>query len=83
MHRLFLSCLLRRDTCVQATEFKNELDHQRKVQLFFSIMLTLLEHQVVQLKQQCAPAALAANPGQDIERQFDRVAVAIRVSDLT
>ena len=71
------------DMRLQAAEFKNEVDHQRKVQLFFSILLTLLEHQLLQLREQCTPAALAASPSQDIESKFDYVAAAIRVSALT
>lgn len=65
---------------MQAAQFKAEQDHQRKVQLFFLIMLALLEQQLLDLKERCTPAALTADPSLDIEAQFGRVATAIRVS---
>ena len=65
---------------LQAASFKSEQDHQRKVQLFFSIMLTLLEQRVLDLKELCTPAALAADPTLDVEDKFGRIADAIRVS---
>ena len=65
---------------VQATRFVEEANHQRKVQLFFTITLTLLEHQLLELKQKCSPAALAADPRTDVEAMFSRIANAIKVS---
>lgn len=65
---------------VQATRFVDEANHQRKVQLFFTITLTLLEHQLLNLKQKCSPAALAADPRTDVEAMFNRIANAIKVS---
>ena len=65
---------------VQAAQFKSAQDHQHKVQLFFSIMLTLLEHQLLDLKERCTPAALATDPKLDVEGKFDRIAAAIKVS---
>lgn len=57
-----------------------ERNHQRKVQLFFTITLTLLEHQLLNLKQKCSPAALAADPRTDVEAMFSRIANAIKVN---
>ena len=65
---------------VQATRFVEEANHQRKVQLFFTITLTLLEHQLLNLKQKCSPAALAADPRTDVEAMFNRITNAIKVS---
>ncbi len=64
---------------VQATRFVEEANHQRKVQLFFTITLTLLEHQLLNLKQKCSPAALAADPRTDVEAMFSRITNAIKV----
>ncbi|KAL0050961.1 hypothetical protein WJX82_011093 [Trebouxia sp. C0006] len=63
----------------QATRFVEEANHERKVQLFFTITLTLLEHQLLNLKQKCSPAALAADPRTDVEAMFSRIANAIKV----
>ncbi len=65
---------------VQATRFVEETNHQRKVQLFFTITLTLLEHQLLNLKQKCSPATLAADPRIDVEAMFSRITNAIKVS---
>ncbi len=65
---------------VQATRFVEEANHERKVQLFFTITLTLLEHQLLNLKQKCSPAALAADPRTDVEAMFSRIANAIKAS---
>ena len=65
---------------MQAARFEEEGDCQRKVQLFFTITLTLLENQLLDLKQKCSPAALAADPGTDVEAMFGRIANAIKVS---
>ncbi|DBA77116.1 TPA: hypothetical protein ACH3X1_009695 [Trebouxia sp. C0004] len=62
-----------------ATRFVEEGNHQRKVQLFFTITLTLLEHQLLNLKQKCSPAALAADPKMDVEAMFSRIVNAIKV----
>ena len=65
---------------VQATRFVEEANHERKVQLFFTITLTLLEHQLLNLKQKCSPAALAADPRTDVEAMFSRIANAIKAN---
>ena len=64
---------------LQAARFLEERNHQRKVQLFFTITLTLLEYQLLNMKQKCSPAALAADPRTDVEAMFSRVANAIKV----
>ena len=57
-----------------------EGNHQRKVQLFFTITLTLLDHQLFNLRQKCSPAALAADPRSDVEGMFSQIANAIKVT---
>lgn len=64
---------------LQAARFLEESNHQRKVQLFFTITLTLLEHQLLVVKQKCAPAALAADRKIDVEAMFRRITNAIKV----
>lgn len=64
---------------LQAARFLEEGNHQRKVQLFFTITLTLLEHQLLTVKQKCSPAALAADPRTDVETMFRRITNAIKV----
>lgn len=65
--------------CMQAARFLEESNHQRKVQLFFTITLTLLEHQILMVKQKCTPAALAADPKTDVEGMFRRITNAVKV----
>lgn len=64
---------------MQAARFLQESNHQRKVQLFFTITLALLEHQILMVKQKCTPAALAADPKTDVEVMFKRITNAIKV----
>ena len=66
---------------LQAARFLEEGNHQRKVQLFFTIILTLLEHQLLVVKQKCTPSALAADPNIDVEAMFRRVTNAVKVQD--
>lgn len=49
------------------------------MQLFFTIILTLLEHQLLTVKQKCTPAALAADPNIDVEAMFRRITNAVKV----
>lgn len=64
---------------LQAARFAEESNHQRKVQLFFTIILTLLEHQLLTVKQKCTPAALAADPKIDVEAMFRCITNAVKV----
>ena len=64
---------------MQAARFMEEGNHQRKVQLFFTITLALLEHQILMVKEKCTPAALAADPKTDVEVMFRRITNAIKV----
>ena len=73
---------LQPNALMQAAQFTTTQDHQHKVQLFFSIMLTLLEHQLLDLKERSTPAALATDPTLDVEAKFDRIAAAIKVGFL-
>ena len=65
---------------MQAARFQEEADHQRKVQLFFTISLTLLQHQLLSLKQKCSPAALVTDPRTDVEGMFDCISNGIKVA---
>ena len=51
------------------------------MQLFFTIILTLLEHQLLTVKQKCTPSALAADPKIDVEAMFRRITNAVKVQD--
>lgn len=64
---------------LQAARFAEESNHQRKVQLFFTIILTLLEHQLLTVKQKCTPAALAADHKIDVEAMFRCITNAVKV----
>lgn len=64
---------------LQAARFAEESNHQRKVQLFFTIILTLLEHQLLMVKQKCTPAALAADPKIDVDAMFRCITNAVKV----
>lgn len=64
---------------MQTARFLEESNHQRKVQLFFTIILALLEHQILMVKQKCTAAALAADPKTDVEAMFRRITNAIKV----
>ena len=64
---------------MQAARFMEESNHQRKVQLFFTITLALLEHQILMVKEKCTPASLAADPKTDVEVMFRRITNAIKV----
>ena len=67
------------EAVLQAARFLEEGNHQRKVQLFFTIILTLLEHQLLTMKQKCTPSELAADPKIDVEAMFRRITNAVKV----